>query len=249
MNIFRILTEGFMKRYLIVVHIVFLTLTLSTAAQAQDSFLVLSNGDTIYGKVELKKPFLRGAYVLVNDSTKYEMGKVFGIQTDEEYYVRHPSAFNKNRLIRRVEEGNVDLFIDNTETTPTMVPIHTNTPYGSTTHYSYAGGGNAYKSMYFSKNGGDIQKVNHSNLSKALADNPMSQQHLDTYKNFSYAKAGSIVGGIAVIGSSFIGVDKDNPPKVGLIVAGGIIANLGWVFHMMQSDKIESAIREYNSEG
>jgi len=226
--------------------LLFVLILVSSAAvgQTNDQFLVLVNGDTIRGKVELKQPFLRGTYALVDDSLKYKLNQVLKIQTEEAHYARHRSTFNKNRLVRRVERGNIDLFVDNTKNyshSPTL-----NVGGGVGVGFSPTGG--FYKSMFFSKDNGEIQKVNHANLSKALSDNLESQQHLNTYKKFTYAKIGSIVGGLAIIGTSFIGVDQENPPKVGLIVLGGVVANLGWIFHMAQSDKIEKAIREYNQE-
>ena len=100
---------------------------------------------------------------------------------------------------------------------------------------------------YFSKDAGPVMDADYDNLREAMTDNMKSIELLDEYRNISYYKWGGVIAGVGLIASSFIGADKNHPPKFGLILLGGVISNIAyWVGNSNQDDKLNEAIEVYN---
>jgi hypothetical protein len=64
------------------------------------SRLILNNGRTIWGKAELKDPFLAKDYILFNDSLKYDTKDVLAFENDEDYFAR---VENTNDFAKRIQ--------------------------------------------------------------------------------------------------------------------------------------------------
>ncbi|MBL7994652.1 hypothetical protein JNM05_04700 [bacterium] len=228
-------------------------LTNTGSAQTQEdtgqSFIVLKSKESIYGKVELKSPLFGSEYLLFNDTAKYSIQQIRAFQNDQGYFANlHTGGYyGTQKLVKRTQTGKVNLF-----TTYQMYSTAGSwnsmmTPGGRVTYYN-PGTTTLARFDYFSKDTNDILPASRDNLMAALSDNPKSIQLLREHKNLGVAKIVLVLAGLGLIGSAFIGVDKDHPPSVELMVAGGIVANLSWIPYFMQAGKIENAIEVYNSK-
>lgn len=228
-------------------------LTKSVSSQTPDdagqSFIILKSKETIYGKVELKSPFLGSEYLLFNDTTKYPLSLIRAFQNEEGYFanVYAGGLYGTPKLVKRTQTGKVNLFTAHQMYSSAPTWNSFSTPGGRVTQYN-PGMTTFARFDYFSKDTSDILPASRDNLMAALSDNPQSIKLLREHKNLSVVKTVLILGGLGLIGSAFIGVDKEHPPSVGLMVAGGVVANLTWIPNWMQSDKIEKAIEVYNSK-
>ena len=80
-----------------------------------------------------------------------------------------------------------------------------------------------------------------------MADNDKCLEILGEYRTLKYVKYGLWGAGLGMIVASLIGMDKDTPPNLGLLIGGGIVCNLSWIPHLKLDGKIEEAISTYNS--
>lgn len=228
--------------YLITMFIIQLTGILN--AQDKNNFIIYNDGDTSYAKVELNQPFLGSSYLLVDDSIEVELSKVMYFQDNDNYYARVNSLFGYD-LYHRIEKGNIDLFID-VEMVSTPGSFNTiSTPGGSFTTFQ-GGGSYSYTDYYFKKDTMVLQEANYSNLVNAMQDNLKSMEYLNTYNTLGYVKYGLVIGGLGMIVGGLASASKENPPNLALIVGGAIVANIAWIINLIQDNKIEDAIKEYN---
>ena len=201
------------------------------------------------GDVELKSPLFGSEYLLFNDTAKYTLSQIYAFQNKEGYFVNTYTGgyYGPQKLVKRTRTGKVNLYTTYQmyATAGTWNTIYT--PGGRITNYN-PGATTFARFDYFSKDTSDILPASRDNLMAALSDNPKSIQLLREHKTLGTAKVLLVLGGLGLIGSAFIGVDKDHPPSVGLLVAGGVVANLSWIPSMMQSGKIEEAIEVYNGK-
>jgi hypothetical protein len=226
-------------------------LTITGSSQTPDnsgqSFIILKSRETIYGKVELKSPLFGSEYLLFNDTAKYSIQQIRAFQNDQGYFANLYTGgyYSPQKLVKRTQTGKVSLYTTYQMYSTAGSWNSISTPGGRVTHYN-PGTTTFARFDYFSKDTSDILPASRDNLLAALSDNPRSIQLLREHKNLGVAKIVLVLGGLGLIGSAFIGVDKDHPPSVELMVAGGIVANLSWIPYFMQTGKIENAIEVYN---
>ena len=226
----------------------FLLMTRSGWAQEPgESFIILKSKERIVGKVELKSPFLGSQYLLFEDTAKIALEQIRAFQNEDGYFVAAHGGgmYGMPKLFKRTQAGKVNLFTAYQMYSSPGSFNSISTPGGRMTQHT-PGITTFARFEYFSKDTSDIMAASRDNLMEALSDNPKSIQLLREHKRLGTAKVLLVLGGLGLIGSAFIGVDKDHPPSVGLLVAGGVVANLSWIPGLMQSDKIEKAIEVYN---
>ncbi|KAB2877732.1 hypothetical protein F9K33_15680 [bacterium] len=228
-----------------------LTLTgfTQTRIDSNQSFITLKSRETIYGKVELKSPLFGSEYLLFNDTAKYTVQQIRAFQNEEGYFANTYTGgyYSPEKLVKRTQTGKVNLFTTHQMYSTAGSWNSMSTPGGRVTYYN-PGTTTFARFDYFSKDTNDLLPASRDNLMAALSDNPKSIQLLREHKNLGVAKIVLVLAGVGLIGSAFIGVDKDHPPSVGLMVGGGIVANLSWVPYFMQNGKIENAIEVYNRD-
>jgi len=212
-------------------------------------YLLLNNGDMIFGKVEYKlskKLFHKNSgRFIINDSTNYEASKVKAFQNSKGYFAK---ISGEDDFVKREAEGKIDLYSTTYNYGGTGGTFNTiNTPHGSFTTFIPGSYGGSQTVNYFSKDGGEVLNADYNNLREALKDNPTSMAFLDEYRTLNYVKYGAGIVGLGLIASSFIGVDKENGPNFGTMAIGGIIANIGiWIPTFSQDEKLQESIKVYN---
>jgi hypothetical protein len=228
----------------------FLSMTLSGWSQEpSESFIILKSKEKIIGSVELKSPLFGSQYLLFEDTTKIELAQIRAFQNQDGYFVAAVAggSYGTPKLFKRTQAGKVNLFTAYQMYSSPGSFNSISSPGGRMTQYT-PGVTTFARFDYFSKDTSEIIAASRDNLMAALSDNPKSIQLLREHKTLGTAKVLLVLGGLGLIGSAFIGVNKDHPPSVGLLVAGGVVANLSWIPGMMQSDKIEKAIEVYNTD-
>jgi hypothetical protein len=215
----------------------------------EQSFIILKSKEKIYGDVELKSPLFGQEYLLFNDTIQYTLSQLHAFQNKDGYFsvIHGGGIYGTLKLVKRTQSGKVSLY--------TAYQVYSSpgsyntiaTPGGRITQYN-PGVATFARVDYFSKDTSDIMIASRDNLMAALSDNPKSIQLLREHKTLGTVKVLLVLGGLGLIGSAFIGADKDHPPSVGLLIAGGVVANLSWIPSLMQSDKIEKAIEVYNKK-
>ncbi|MBI5474398.1 MAG: helix-turn-helix transcriptional regulator [Ignavibacteriae bacterium] len=165
-------------------------------AQTDSSYILLSSGGRIAGKVDMHQTFLRTPYLTLNDSIKYTLENVQAFQNSEGYFGK--VAGTKTSMVLRMSQGKLDLYRATQSSWTAGHSYSFSTPGGMQT-VSTPGSFNTSTAEYFSKNGGDILDADYGNLKVALADNPASMRHLNTYRTLNYVQWGLAGGGVALI--------------------------------------------------
>ena len=223
-----------------------LNLPLYAQTNEPESFVILRSKEKLTGPVELKSPLFGQEYVLFNDTVKYSLRQIRAFQNAEGYFATtNEGMYGTPKLVKRAQSGRVNLYTAYQMYSSPGSYNTISTPGGRITQYT-PGITSFARFDYFSTDTSDILPATRDNLMAALSANPKSIQLLREHKNLGTAKIVLILGGLGLIGSAFIGVDKDHPPSVSLLVAGGVVANLSWIPSLIQSGKIEKAIEVYN---
>ena len=224
---------------------------LATAQPLQDH-VVLVSGDTLRGEVEIKEPFLRSAYVSLDDSARYRFNDVLEVKDGVDYYaVGQGGPFNGTMLVKRVRRGRMDLYEKVTQNPDSWVMG----PNGAQT---FRPGGQT-KHQFFRKSGCAVQKASPSNLRSAMHDDAQALAILDRRDRLGYVQWGLVgVGaGVAILGatqSEFAEPDDGNPfteEDTGasisplLFVGVGIMAG-SWIPHLMREPLLDESIATYN---
>jgi hypothetical protein len=89
--------------------VVTLNLIICYVALTQDAtgVIQLATGEKVYGKVELKEPFLRKSYLLLNDSVEYKIKDIDRFQSDDGYFAKLPKS---SKLVKRTVQGKIALY-------------------------------------------------------------------------------------------------------------------------------------------
>ncbi len=220
-------------------------LLFSTSLKAQSTdFVELMTGERYKGKVEVQTPFLKKARVVVNDSTTILLEKVRSYQTEDGYFMRI-SSLEGSGFAKRVEEGNIDLYIKqqmNYGGGGHWIPG----PNGTST-YMPGGGMSSSSVQYFSKNDGPVRKANARNLKVALADNSASMDYLKKRDGLTAVQVIGIIGGLAIGTASILSQsDKEVLNPTGIVVGLVVVTGSSWIPHFAKQDMVEKAIQEYN---
>lgn len=214
----------------------------------KQSFIVLRTKEKLYGKVELKSPLFGQEYLIFEDTVRYPLSKIRAFQNGEGYFaLAHIGGlYGDSKLVKRTRSGKVNLYTAYQMYSSPGSFNTISTPGGRITQYTPGITSFARFDYFSTSDTSDILPATRDNLMAALSSNPKSIQLLREHKTLGTAKIVLILGGLGLIGSAFIGADKEHPPSVGLLVAGGVVANLSWIPSLMQSGKMEKAIEVYN---
>lgn len=209
-------------------------------AQGKD-FVELKDGTRYEGTIEVQELFLKKSRIIVNDTTTILMQDVEKYQSSDGYFVRMYGGYG-DAFARRIQEGNIDLFI---RQVPNNSPSYMPGPNGTMTYMGSTGGSSS--AQYFSKDDGPILRANATNLKTALSDNPVSMQYLKDRDALTAVQVIGIIGGI-VIGAASVTAqaDKEEPNFTGAFVGLGVLAGSAWLPYFAKQDLTEKAIRAYN---
>ena len=230
------------KLFLLLSVLLYITLPF-TNAQEYKSYIKLRNGQTIFGKVEYKSPFLGTPYILMDDSKEYSFDDILLYQNEEGYFRRVDST--DNYFAERIVEGKIDLYKKTFDFYSPGYVMSTPGPGGMS--ISTFGGGYSYSIEfdYFSKNNGDLLEASYGNLLEALADNNESISHLKTYNTLRYVTYGLIGSGVALLIAGLATSTKEKP-NFGLMIVGGVVGLSSWIPHLIGKDEYNQAIEVYN---
>ena len=115
-------------------------------------------------------------------------------------------------------------------------------------------GGYSYKSeaaVYYAKDKGPLKLINYDNLLNDLQDNKKALSTLEGYQTYKWVKIGTIVTGLGLIAAAFSGIDKEtglSGSGKSMLITGGVVANLSWIFSFLQENSIPNAIDVYNAK-
>ena len=223
-------------------------------AQPVSDHVVLVSGDTLRGEVDIREPFLRSAYVSLNDSTRYQFSEVLEVKDGIDYYaVGQGGPFNGTMLVKRVQRGRIDLYEKVTQDAGSWVMgpngAQTFQPGGQTRH------------QFFRKGGGGVQPASPSYLRTAMQDDAQALAILDRRERLGYVQWGLVGVGaaVALFGATQSefgqeGVDAGPYGTVGekkaslnplLFVGIGIMAG-SWIPSLMREPLLDEAVETYN---
>ncbi|MFH1197635.1 MAG: hypothetical protein V1720_18190 [bacterium] len=213
----------------------------------EKSYVILTTGEKLFGKVEYTNPLLGEKGVMLNDTTKIPLSKVKFFENADGYFgvVRSNFSFN---VVRRIKVGKINLF---NETSSYYAPpaFHTvSTPGGSFTVSSGGGGVNFMSSDYFNKGDGDIKAVSYANLKKELADNPVSIEYLESYNLCNIISWGLVITGLGLTIGTMASASKEEPPSGAMLTIGIGTAISAWIPYLMKGGNMQKAIETYNAE-
>lgn len=225
------------KKTLLFLYIAILC-SISLYAQNDKYFIKLRTGETKFGKLEYKVKLFGTDYILMNDSIKYLLTEIKSYQVEEGYFIR-TSDF-RNKFAKRIKEGKISLYAES----------YSFATSGHTVSASFKGGsvpihiGGSASFEYFTKGNDELKEVNYANLYKALSDNQLSLEHLETSRTLKYVTWGLAITGVALlIGSKAGSKCEVNETMIGFGITAGISA---WITSMISSNKQETAIEVYN---
>ena len=196
-------------------------------AQTDTNFVLLENGEKVYGNYQFFRPSDRPAFFMFGDSLNIPLSKVNAYQINNDYFARYREGMVSKFLYRTIT-GKIDLFEENLYIPGRNVAIK----------YTYE---------YFSKDNGNIIEANYENLSKALADNMESLGHLKKYNTLGYVQWGMVGAGAAIIVTGFAtsGKGKSN---MGMLIGGAVVAALSYIPYLIREPELRNAINCYNNK-
>ena len=200
-------------------------------------FIGLQNGEKVYAKrVQLKNPFLKGSYFLLDDTLRYPLSSVKYYQNDNGYFLRISKYYVSKTFYNNMYG-----------------------PYGGYGGYGYGGfGGYGYgmpssRNIYFfTKDDGPLQNYNFENLREALGDNPGSVALLNQYRKGKYVETGLSIAGAAILiyGMSQTFKSYQTSQNGGSVAptvyVGAAVISIPWISGLFKKDKITQAVELYN---
>lgn len=222
-------------------------------APSFNEYLVLAQGDTLRGDVDIRDPFLGAPRVVLNDSTEYPLDQVVEVNNAEgNYAVTRTGLTSSPTLVRRVEAGRISLY----SRTITHAGTWTPGPNGTQT---YSGGGSSTYE-YFRVGTGQVQDASTSNLRTAMADSPEALAIINRHRNLGIAQyallgAGLIVAVVGVTQSEFTAeeeqfgpfAEESEPSQISplLFVGAGVMLS-SWIPSLARQGLVRDAIETYN---
>ena len=237
---------------------------LNARSQENESknFIRLYSDSTIYAQKIRLRPDIGGNLVLRADSKRIPIGQVQFFNNEDGFYAntKKLNIFNQVSFAERIIDGKINLY---QEVVYDAVPLEVDY-YRFRNRRSQSVG----TRMYFNKGLSDVNKVNYSNLTLAMADNVKSLDLLKSYRKSMrtgtamYVTAGAaIIAGAATLlsGSGFKhnGNMFGNRPSfedknyTGSFLLMGLGAGLGLGGYFVQASgarNIERAVEVYNQK-
>ncbi|MFZ1977060.1 MAG: hypothetical protein WAV76_03815 [Bacteroidota bacterium] len=215
----------------------------TSAVTEYGNFILLENGEKLYGKVEKVVPYAGQPYLLLDGLERHDFGNVRAYQDDNGFFVKLRSTPWSYEFVRRVIEGKIDFF---SSTYLTFVDERYGYPFAPYRPYRRHAVVASEYIDYFSKDGVDLLPVNFHNLYEALSDNPESMKYLDDYRTMETVQWGLLIGGTAV---TLIGLSTSNYQThyVSPLVYAGCLATVSaYIPFFMKDTKLQLAIKVYN---
>ncbi len=226
--------------------ILFIALILVTSSAVKSQFLhfvELRDSTIIRGKVKVSDNLFKGRRLIVNDTTEIKLSDVRAYQTSDGYFLRIDKGYGDN-FAERLKKGNIDLYSRQVTgfTPPTYMPAA-----GGTSTY-IPGVATSSEAQYFSKNGGDLQKVNATNLKRALADNEVSMKFLKDRDGMTTIQVLGALTGVAIVAATLAPqLDKDELNLVGPVIGIAVFTGGIWLPEFKKRELTRNAIDAYNN--
>lgn len=199
------------------------------------SFIELTDGTNISGKIDYKAPPFKKGYFLVNDTMRYDEVSVRSFQIGTKYFRKiSPPGTAPSSFYLRTVTGKIDAFT-------------------KTSSQLFIGGGGTTNMRnrwdYYSIDNGPLKKVRYRFLKKDLQESTKAMKVVKQVTNLRIVSAVLYTGGTALIvgGVASLANTEDNSIPPGLIV--GVIAfNANFFLLDTKRNKLLQAIEIYNSE-
>ena len=150
-------------------------------AQPVPDHVVLVSGDTLRGEVDIREPFLRSAYVLIDDSTRYRFSEVLEVRDGSEHYaLTHGGLLEATTMYRRVEEGRISLYAK------VSGPDAGGLVSGASDLPSHTPSGSRY--AYFRKDSAPVLPVSVPHLRDAMRDSPAALSLLEERRRLGFGQ-------------------------------------------------------------
>jgi hypothetical protein len=215
----------------------------TSAVSEYGNFILLENGDKLYGKVEKVVPYAGQPYLLLEGSERHDFGSVRAYQDDEGFFVKLRATPWSYEFVRRVIEGRIDFF---STTHLTVIDEPYGPPYDRHRPFRMQSVIASEKIDYFSKNGIDILPVNFHNLSDALSDNPESMKYLNDYRKLDILQWGLLASGTVMTLIGISASDYENHHISPFVYAGCLTTVSAYIPFFLKDTKLQLAIKVYN---
>jgi hypothetical protein len=215
----------------------------TSAVNEYASFILLENGDKLYGKVEKVVPYAGQAYLLLDGSERHNFEDVRAYQEENGFFVKLRATPWNYEFVRRVIEGKIDFF---SSTHLTLIDERYGYPFDPYRPYRRHAVVASENIDYFSKDGIDLLPVNFHNLYEALSDNPESMEYMNNYRTMEILQWGLLAGGTAV---TLIGLSSSNYQThyvSPLVYIGCLTTVSAYIPFFMKDTKLQLAIKVYN---
>jgi len=219
-------------------------------------FVGLANGQKVYARrVQLKSPFLKSNYFLLDDSIRYEVSTVRYYQNENGFFLKISDPYGgTDDFAQRVLSGRISKYYVSKTFYNNYSPYG---PYGYG-RYGYGGfggygwGNSSRRNIYFfSKDNGELQSYNYNNLREALRDNPGSLELMDQYRKSKYLETGVSLAGAGLLIYGFTQSFRNSANTTGFqvnpaVYAGAALISIPWFTGIFKKDKLTQAVELYN---
>lgn len=218
-------------------------------------FVGLANGQKVYARrVQVKSPFLKSNYFLLDDSIRFETSAVKYYQNEKGFFLKISDPYGRgDDFAERVLNGRISKYYISKTFYNNYGP-----GYGGFGGYGYGGfggygmGNSSRRNIYFfSKDGGDLQQYTFNNLREALKDNPGSIELLNQYRKARYLETGVSLAGAGLLLYGFTQSFRNSSNNAGFqvnptVYAGAALISIPWISGIFKKDKLTQAVELYN---
>lgn len=193
--------------------------------ETEESWVLLSSGEYIYGEVDTPTVRRAPSHVTINNE-RHAQHSILGFRHEgQDYYVLHSSmASPRAILLRQVSNGRVSLLAEASSEGP---------------------------AEFFRTQDGEIASLSNRDLMRALGDHPEALRHLQADRRYGTISVLSLVAGAAAVG---VGASMEwgvlpNSGSTGLIVAVSgvaLAAGVNAIVPMLRRSSKMRAIDAYN---
>jgi len=202
--------------------------------------------------VRFERPMFSSPYFIV-DSVKYDNEDLKFYKNEAGFYanIKDQSFWGFAGFAECVSQGEINLF--KYETTGQSVGT-----YNASTG-TFTGGGSMNRiSNYYNRGFGELKDATYKNLLVELADNPVSQIHLEEYRKAGKRQNWLIVAGSVAVGAGLATLISktskdygDNPepsvaPNVALIIGGMASFGVSYHIYLSKPKHLQKAVDTYN---
>jgi len=217
-------------------------------------FVGLANGQKVYARrVQVKSPFLKSNYFLLDDSIRFETSAVKYYQNENGFFLKISDPYGgSDDFAQRVLNGRISKYYISKTFYNNYSPYG---PYGYGRYGGFGGygmGGSNRRNIYFfSKDNGELQSYNYNNLYEAIRDNPGSVELLNQYRKSKYLETGVSLAGAGLLIYGFTQSFRNSSNNAGFqvnptVYAGAALISIPWLTGIFKKDKLTQAVELYN---